>query len=109
MNGVSRFLSRREKHHEKRHSKHTRPSKVLQPFFSPPSLLQDTLGSVGLFSSRRKPPYTDLTPLNVQASTTESDLITLQAQPVPANLYTIFSNDELRVDKEDEKKKVGKS
>ncbi|KAF2114830.1 ubiquitin carboxyl-terminal hydrolase-domain-containing protein [Lophiotrema nucula] len=55
MNGVSRFLSRREKHHEKRHSKHARPSK---------------------------------------------------AQPVPANLYTIFSNQEVRIGKEDEKKKV---
>jgi hypothetical protein len=54
MNGVSRFLSRRDKHHEKRQSKHSR-SKVWSPsFLSSTSSLQSLWGTIDKRSMRRR-------------------------------------------------------
>lgn len=120
MNGVSRFLSRREKHREKRLSKHS-PNKVLSHFFSSP--VPPTDGLDGLYCRLpsivqfyggehfpfllKKLPCTYLTPLLVQTSTAQSsDSTTLQSHPVPPNLYTIFSNEELKLTEQDEQKKV---
>lgn len=141
MNGVSRFLSRREKHHEKRNSKH-HPSKVLPPFLSYPPSSPALSSSPGIVESSRysprrprnpssslyslyhklpslfqtagedrflflqkKPPSVDVTPFIVQVSTLDSsDHVTLQSQPVPSHLYTIFSHDESKTPDKDEKK-----
>ncbi|KAF2259601.1 cysteine proteinase [Lojkania enalia] len=140
MNGVQRFLSRREKHHEKRHSKHAR-SKVLPHFLTPPatppspicsgdgspsldspsrrrsrtnslislyhklpSILQPS-GDVGSLFLRKKPPCADLTPFHVHVSTTKSsDRITLQSKSALPELYTIFSNEEIKSDKDSQHK-----
>lgn len=139
MNGVSRFLSRRDKHHEKRGSKHlrnkVRPHFLSSPAPSPPkassidgsethdsfnrlcrrtdslhslyhklpSILQPYGGEAFPFL-RKRPPCADLTPFHVQVSTTDSDHVTLQSQPVPTNLYTIFSNEELKPERDDAQK-----
>ena len=133
MNGMSRFLSRREKNHEKRNSKGSR-SKVYLPFLrssSPPAPICPTDGS-GLpdefvrkqfrsssFGSRRKipwlfsvsrpqerPPSVRLTACFVQASTANClNFRTLQSRLVPTELYNIFSNEGAKKpDKEEEKK-----
>jgi len=143
MNGVSRFLSRRDKHHEKRQSKHAR-SKVRPPSFLSstsslhalcsvdgvadqcslrrprrrlnsihclyhklPSILQPTSPDSFLFL-RKKPPCADLSSFYVQVSTIDSsDHLTLQSrQPVPTDLYTVFSNEELKISEKDDERKV---
>jgi hypothetical protein len=143
MNGVSRFLSRRDKHHEKRQSKNAR-SKVRPPSFLSstsslrvlcsvdgaadqrslhrrrrrlnsihslyhklPSILQPSCPNSFLFLWK-KPPCADFSSFYVQVSTLESsDQLTLQSrQPVPTDLYTVFSNEELKISEKDEEKKV---
>jgi len=133
MNGMSRFLSRREKNHEKHNSKGSR-SKVYLPFLrssSPPAPIYSTDGS-GLpdefvrkrfgsssFDSRRKipwlfsvsrsqerPPSVQLTACFVQTLTANClNFCTLQSRLVPTELYKIFSNEGAKKpDKEEEKK-----
>jgi hypothetical protein len=144
MNGVTRFLSRRDKNGEKRHSKraHAR-SKVLQPLLSSPGLdytcgsldgpeslrvprdrrrgrdslvslyqklpptLQPTDG--GFLLRCKRSPCADVYPFHVQVSIsncTLSDQAISQSRPLSSDLYTIFSNEEVKFEKEDEKKKV---
>lgn len=139
MNGVSRFLSRRDKHHEKHKSKHLR-NKVCKHFLSspPPSPAQPyprdrsesevpsslTLrhtaclhslchnlsslsisGGDGSHIFCKTSPCVLISPCFVQASTAHSsDHQILQSQTAPSNLYTIFSNEELKIDKDDDKK-----
>ncbi|KAF2730381.1 cysteine proteinase [Polyplosphaeria fusca] len=144
MNGVSRFLSRRDKNGEKRRSKHAR-SKVLQPFLSTPmqehacglfdgSETLDALppvqmtrrsslislyhklpsmllpaDDVFLLWRKKSPCGAGVTPFHVQVSTSNNawpNHDTSQSRTVPSDLYTIFSNQEVKFDKEDEKKKV---
>ncbi|KAF2714981.1 ubiquitin C-terminal hydrolase family protein [Pleomassaria siparia CBS 279.74] len=79
MNGVSRFLSRRDKHNEKRASKH----------------------------DRSKLSCADVTLSYVQLSTIDSsDYLILQSRQSETNLYAIFTNEELKVSEKDGEKKV---
>jgi len=134
MNGMSRFLSRREKNHEKRNSKGSR-SKVYLPFLRsslPPAPICSTDGSElpdefvrkqfrpSSFGSRRKIPWlfsvsrsperspsVQLTACFVQSSTANClNFRTLQSRLVPTELYNIFSNEGAKKPGKEEEKKV---
>ncbi|KAF2789611.1 ubiquitin C-terminal hydrolase family protein [Melanomma pulvis-pyrius CBS 109.77] len=142
MNGVSRFLSRRDKHHEKRQTKHARskvPPPLLFPPASPPRPISPVDGAASQDSMRacwlrpcslqslyhrlpsilqpagqdsflflRKTPFcADLRPYYVHVSTIDSsDHLKLQSRHVPTDMYTIFSNEELKITEKDGEKKV---
>ncbi|KAF2657457.1 cysteine proteinase [Lophiostoma macrostomum CBS 122681] len=152
MNGVSRFLSRRDKHHHekrqakldsknesKHESKHAR-TKVRSPFSpspipSPPKVCSIDGAESQMAQSRRRrttdslqslchklpsilrssvdellfldktPLCAHLSPFHVQVSTIpSSDHITLQSHTVPSDLYAIISNEDAKLEKDDDKK-----
>jgi hypothetical protein len=141
MNGVSRFLSRRDKHGEKRHSKLGRSSNKVSILVSSspvqssskassidgsaiaafptcpgrgtdslsilchqlPSMLR-THGGDNVLFPRKGSASAHVISNSIQASNMQSsDYITLQSHhPVPPNLYTIFSNDDVKITEQEQ-------
>jgi len=141
MNGVSRFLSRRDKNHEKRKSKRTGRGKVYTPFL-PPHSSEQLLASVGSPGMPRRPslawrerdclrplraalpsawkvlavdgvPFLRLSIRNTTSYTPlptaePSDHLNLQTStnPPPAELYKVFTNEDLKQSDKDAEKNV---
>lgn len=106
MNGVSRFLSRRDKHHEKRPSKDAR-HKVRLPQL--PSVLPSSVYDSLSFLYKKKSCRASFTSSIIKTSTTtSSDYLLLQTRPpqVSSDLYKIFTNEDPKTtpDKDVEKK-----
>ncbi|KAJ4366855.1 hypothetical protein N0V83_007383 [Neocucurbitaria cava] len=145
MNGVSRFLSRRDKHHEKRAAKNAqhkvrsnsftsidsttpllfsssgiepralkdrqgRQSSSLEALYCKlPSALRTPVEDSVVFLRKHTQSRAILTAITIQTSTkNSSDYLILQSRPsqVSSDLYTIFTNEDLRTaaDKDVEKK-----
>jgi hypothetical protein len=103
--GVSRFLSRRDKHHEKRSSKAT-PGKVCLPTSAPsldtlyhnlPSALRASVGDGLLFMQRNTPclsSYTSAVAQHILQRLSDQSLPQSRlSNHVSPDLYTIFTND----------------
>ncbi|KAF2854176.1 cysteine proteinase [Plenodomus tracheiphilus IPT5] len=117
MNGVSRFLSRRDKHHEKRASKPSNhkvrpvstPSSLESLFHTLPSALPSSVQDSLLFLQHKTPCRALLARHLVSTSTSNSsDNPISQSRPsqVPSDLYRIFTNEDSKTtaDKEADKK-----